>query len=121
MDYDPDAMWEEGYEAAQDELDGDFDRIVDEEELFGEPEELDEKDVFPDAAEMGLVGAFAHMIADERDTELSEDLDEQNFRTAMSMCTASGEPRVDGPNDRPFEAYVRATINTPGFFKRRTK
>lgn len=119
MDYDPDAPYEEGYMDAEADLGDDFDRIVTEEELFGD--DLDEKDVFPDADDIGLAGSFAHMMQDERENaDLPEDIDEKNFRIAMSMCTASGEARRDNNDERPFESYVRACINTPGFFKRRT-
>lgn len=120
MDYDPDAPYEEGYEAGMEAASDDFDRIITEEELF--EDDLEERDVFPDAGDIGLAGAFAHMMQDERRYfDLDPDIDDQNMRVAMSMCTPSGEVREDGPNDRPFESYVRTCINTPGFFKRRTE
>lgn len=111
MDWDPDDPFYEGYETAQDELGEGLDRVFDPED------ELEERHVFPDADDIGLAGSFAHMMQDERDTELPPDIDEQNYRQAMELCTASGEARQ--ADQRPFEAYVRQCIDTPGFFRRR--
>ncbi len=111
MDWDPDEAFEEGFEAAENMLADGFDRVIEEDEL--------DKDIFPDADDIGLAGSFAHMMQDEKDLhDFPDDIDEQNWRQAMEMCTASGEPRQGG---QPFEVYVRQCIDTPGFFKRRRK
>ena len=130
MDYDPDAPYNDDYGDHHCESENDIgngvDRIITEDELFNS-DDLHESDVFPGADELGLAGSFAHMMQDESREpdedvyELGPDIDEQNMNLAMSMCTASGDAREDGPDDKPFESFVRTCINTPGFFKRRTK